>query len=527
MQENEILGFCKERNVLLDSFLSKIFLGLKNKESLKYFLEKIKKNLGKKFISKSLIENNKEKISIYVNEISLIQQEDSNFLKNSFNLEEKSLERKKEIYELSPPKVKILSSYNLEGKKLEVKDFITYFRNRYEDLKNHIQDKKGLDNLISIGKLSDEKQKFSIIGMVINKKISKNKNMILEVEDLTSKMKIIINCEKEELIKECEDIALDSVIGFSGFGNREIMFVNEIIFPDTLLNERKNSYVEEYALFIGDLHFGSKNFLEKDFLKFIDFLNDLENKTFEVGKIKYLVIVGDLVTGVGNYPDQEKDLKMLDLEQQFQKLAILFSKVRKDIQIIISPGNHDGVRLIEPQPLLDEKYAWPLYELSNITLVTNPCIINIGERGDFSGFDILLYHGFSFPYYANNIPKLMFEKTMNEPEKIMKYLLKNRHLAPTHGSNQYFPLEKDGLLIRKSPDIFVSGHTHKSGVSYYNNVLLISSSSWEGITPYQEKFGNEPDHCKVPVFNLKTRAIKILDFESEEDGIKTFKEEEK
>jgi hypothetical protein len=33
------------------------------------------------------------------------------------------------------------------------------------------------------------------------------------------------------------------------------------------------------------------------------------------------------------------------------------------------------------------------------------------------------------------------------------------------------------------------------------------------MTPYQEKFGNMPDHCKVPMFNLKTRKIKILDFE--------------
>jgi len=33
------------------------------------------------------------------------------------------------------------------------------------------------------------------------------------------------------------------------------------------------------------------------------------------------------------------------------------------------------------------------------------------------------------------------------------------------------------------------------------------------MTPYQEKFGNEPDHCKVPMFNLKTREVKLLDFE--------------
>ena len=219
-------------------------------------------------------------------------------------------------------------------------------------------------------------------------------------------------------------------------------------------------------------------------------------------------------------------MKIVDLEEQFQKMAELLGKIRKDIKIIISPGNHDCVRIMEPQPLLNEKYAWPLYELENVIITENPAVINIGEREGFEGFDILTYHGFSFPYYANNIPKLMLEKTMNNPVKIMEYLLKNRHLAPTHASTQYFPNEKDSLLIRKSPDIFVSGHTHKSGVVHYNNVLIVSISSWEGWTPYQEKFGNTPDHSKVPMINLKTRQIKILDFETGEDDVKRYEEKD-
>ena len=108
------------------------------------------------------------------------------------------------------------------------------------------------------------------------------------------------------------------------------------------------------------------------------------------------------------------------------------------------------------------------------------------------------------------------KKSMNFPDQIMKHLLRNRHLAPSHSSVQYFPSEKDYLMIKKVPDIFVAAHSHKAAVSYYNNVLLISVSCWEGMTAYQEKFGNEPDHCKVPMLNLKTRAIKILDFEEKE-----------
>ena len=155
--------------------------------------------------------------------------------------------------------------------------------------------------------------------------------------------------------------------------------------------------------------------------------------------------------------------------------------------------------------------------MKNVILTGNPSYVNIGATDKFSGFDVLTYHGFSFPYYANTIPSLIQSDALNFPDKIMTYLLKNRHLAPSHSSTQYFPAEDDLLMIKKVPDILVSAHTHKSALSYYNNILMISVSSWEGKTPYQEKMGNEPDHCKVPLFNLNTRAIKILDFDEEKD----------
>ena len=99
--------------------------------------------------------------------------------------------------------------------------------------------------------------------------------------------------------------------------------------------------------------------MKDNFLKFIDYLNGNFQEDSEYKKIKYLFLVGDVVTGVGNYPNQEKDLEIVDLEEQFLELSQLLGKIRKDIKIIISPGNHDGVRLMEPQPFLDEKYSWP------------------------------------------------------------------------------------------------------------------------------------------------------------------------
>ncbi len=520
----ELMDFCKKEKILLNNGLNDLFGNVKNLDSSRDFLIKIKKSFNKNFISRELFLGNKEKVySIYSN-LSEEQKKDLDFLKGNLIFEKKEDYEKKEKArienespkrELESSSVKVLTSYCSPGKSLVMKDFLRHFRARYEFLKNVLENDSRLDNLISIGKISSgSREKISVIGMVFKKTITKNKNFIFEVEDLSGKMKVLINKDNEDLSAIAEDIPLDAVLGFKGFGNNEILFVNEIIFPDTVVSERKKSPKEEYALFISDVHYGSENFLEKDFEKFINYLNEGHKFDPEVKKIKYLFIVGDLITGVGNYPNQERDLVISDLEDQFLGIATLLGKVRKDIQIIISPGNHDCVRLMEPQPVLDEKYAWPLYEMENVIVVENPSLVNIGASENFKGFDVLLYHGFSFTYYANNIPTLVSERAMNSPEKIMRFLLKHRHLAPTHGSVQYFPSEKDPLLLSKVPDIFVSGHTHKSGVVYHNNILVVSGSSWEGMTPYQEKFGNTPDHCKVPMINLKSRAVKILDFET-------------
>jgi DNA polymerase II small subunit/DNA polymerase delta subunit B len=57
-----------------------------------------------------------------------------------------------------------------------------------------------------------------------------------------------------------------------------------------------------------------------------------------------------------------------------------------------------------------------------------------------------------------------------------------------------------------------TGDIHRSDIDMYNNILIICSSCWQSITPFEEKVGNMPDPCKVPMLNLKTREIKMLDF---------------
>jgi DNA polymerase II small subunit len=506
-----------EKGLLVDKEVLGLFGEENDSESIKLIIERIQDFTQKKFITKDLFFRYREQINKAFSSLPVENQKNLEQLKIKLGL---SIEISKEFSSTEPEtvsnffsKVKIKSLGCSVGKKIDVGDFVNHFRGRFIEMRGFLQGHPALDNLISINKISGTKQGVSVVGLVYDKKFTKNKNFIFEVEDMTGTIKILINKDKEELLKKAEDVALDSVVGFKCSGNREILFANEIIFPETSLLNKKKAFVEEYVAFIGDIHYGSKKFMKDNFLKFIDYLNCKIPGNNEVEKIKYLIIIGDLITGVGVYPNQEKDLEIVDLEDQFTGIAELLGRIRKDIQIIIIPGNHEGVRLMEPQPIYDEKYAWALHDLNNVFLVENPSFVNIASTSDFEGFNLLLYHGFSYPYYADNVPKLMKEKVMNAPEKIMKYLLMHRHLAPTHGSVQYFPCAKDAHIIREIPDIFVSGHTHKAAVFNYNNILIVSSATWEELTPYQEKFGNIPDHCKVPILNLKTRAVKILDFE--------------
>jgi len=520
MNSSEILKFCIENGLLLDKEVLGLFSEA-DPDSVKLLIENLKNYTQKKIITKEIFLQHKERIIENVSHTSEENQKKMEKLKINLGI---TLEISKEVVERPEikkivvekkeiPSVKVISMEPAVSKRIEIKDFVNYFRGRFSEMSKILQEHSELNNLVSINKLASSRQAVSIIGIVLSKDTTKNKNIILEVEDLTGRIKVLIGQNNKEAYKKAEEICLDSILGFKGSGSREILFANDVVFPESLIQERKRANEEEYAAFIGDLHFGSKLFMKDQFLKFIDYLNGKVPDTPEVFKIKYLFVVGDLITGIGNYPEQEKDLVINNLEEQFIQLANLLDLIRKDITIIISPGNHDAVRIMEPQPFFDEKFAWPLYNIKNVLITSNPATLNIAAKEGFTGMNVLTYHGFSFFHYAESIPTLIQAGGPNNPVAIMQFLLKHRHLAPEHGSTQYFPSEKDGLIINPVPDIFVAAHTHKMGVGYYNNILMISVSTWEALTAYQEKRGSKPDFCKVPLLNLKTRAVKILDFE--------------
>ena len=421
-------------------------------------------------------------------------------------------------------KVKILSAPAFPQKKVEVRDFVNHFRSRYDSIKS-ILEKRDFDNLSSIRKIGDDRESYTIIACVLSKRFTKNKNLFLEVEDPTGKTIVLINHNKKEVFEKARELLEDDIVAFSVNGSREMLFANEIIFPETALEERRYGDKEAYVAFISDFHAGSKMFLEKNLLRFVRWVNGEEgdNKQKEIAKkVKYIFIVGDVIDGVNHMPGQRKYLDIFTSVGQYKKVEEILKLVRKDVQMIMCPGQHDSVWVGEPQPLISERWAEGLHKMENLHLVSNPAMIEID-----SGFKVLMYHGASINQFIEEIPEIRTKYGHNRPTRVVKEMLKRRHLAPIHGLMDYIPCENgDPLVIKEVPDIVATGDQHKAEVSVHNNILLVASSCFQSVTPFEERVGNNPDPCKVPIFNLKTREIKILDFSDSEEEVLVEREAE-
>ncbi len=433
-------------------------------------------------------------------------------------LNDKKVEVKKDLEEIKVERrVKIIKSYEAESRKREVKDFVSHFKARYNKIKNILINRQDLQNVLSINRaIEKNNEEVSFIGIIYDKNLTKNGNISIILEDLTGIITAIINKEKE-CFNLAKNLVLDEVIGVKGSIRNKVLFVNDIFIPDTPYNKELKKVDEEvYAAFISDIHVGNKVFLVNEFEKFIKWLNcELGNgKQKEIAsKIKYLFLLGDLVDGIGIYPDQDLELDIKDIKEQYNKLAYYLSKIRKDISLIISPGNHDALRLSEPQPILDKFFAEKIYELQNAFLVSNPALVNIHSSDNFEGFNILMYHGNSLHYFIDNVESLRLGNARDNTSLASKFLLQKRHLAPTHGSNLYVPYkDNDPLVIDKVPDFFILGEMHRPDTINYNNTTIINCSCWQDKTPYQEKRGSNPLPARVPIVNLKTREVNIINF---------------
>jgi DNA polymerase II small subunit len=415
-------------------------------------------------------------------------------------------------------KVRIISSYQEDSHKREIQDFVRYFNARYKALERLLRNRQELNNVISINRVlrKTDRSHLSLIGVVQNKQTTKNDNIMLTIEDPTGAIKVLANKNKPELYEEAKDLVLDQIVGVTGVNGDKIVFANSLVQPDVPQKDLKRCQEDVCAAVLSDLHVGSNNFLAEDIDKFIDWINlkkGNEKQTELAKKVEYVFIVGDLIDGCGIYPEQDKELTIKDISKQYEECAKILSRIPQHINIIICPGNHDAMRIAEPQPAIYQDFAGPIYELPNVTLVSNPATVNIHASETFSGFDVLMYHGYSFDFFVANVDSIRNQGGYDRADLIMKFLLRKRHLAPTHTSTLYIPdAKRDPLVIDIVPDFFLTGHIHKSIVANYKNVTMVCGSCWQSKTSFQERVGHNPEPSRVPIINLKTREVKIMRF---------------
>lgn len=415
--------------------------------------------------------------------------------------------------------MKIIFSYKEESRKRTIQDFIGFFNSRFKSVESMLRNRRELQTLSSINRVKSktDREVISIIGMIMDKQTTKNKNIILKLEDTSGTISVLISKNKPDLYSLAKDLILDDIIGIVGVCGKNIVFTNNLLLPDIPLNrELKKSPNEGYFAVLSDFHIGSINFLDEEFERFLQWISGKvgnENQKQLAKKIDYIFVLGDLVDGVGIYPEQNKELVIKDIYKQYEVCAEYLKRIPSRIRVIIIPGNHDAMRIAEPQPTLYKDMAAPIWELPNVTMLSNPSYVNICSTENFPGFDFLLYHGYSFTYYADVVESIRLKGGVDRADLIMKFLLQRRHLAPSHGSNLYLPdNNKDSLVIDKVPDFFLTGHLHKSVIANYKNTTMICGSCWQSKTTFMEKLGLHPEPAKVPIVNLQTREVKVLRF---------------
>ena len=385
------------------------------------------------------------------------------------------------------------------------KSFHLHFKNRFDQLSSIL---RGRVAPTPIGKLNSLKEReCGIIGMVMDSKETANGNRMLELEDLTGQLRVIVS-SNSEAYEESKNIMLDDVVGFKGTMRNGGLFLAERMFfgeiPRNGFHADSFSDSPSNVLFLSDLHIGSKTFLEKSWEKFVAWISGEfgdDNQRDLAENVQHILIAGDLIDGIGVYPGQEADLAILDVFEQYRQAKEYLDMIPERVKIVISPGNHDAVRQSEPQPPLPEKVR-DFFDRDNYVFVCNPSLVRVGN------LSVLIYHGRSLDDF---IATLGLSYTV--PELAMAEMLRRRHLAPTYGSRVLIaPAESDELVIKEIPNVLHCGHVHTVGVKSYNGVYMINSGTWQSQTEYQKRINIVPDPAVVPLMSLDTGRVQRLKF---------------
>ncbi|WP_407067183.1 DNA-directed DNA polymerase II small subunit [Haloarcula regularis] len=374
----------------------------------------------------------------------------------------------------------------------EYSDFVAVFRDRYEKLASKLRGRvnhRPTDAIEAMGGGSEA----ALIGMVSDIRSTASGHWLVELEDTTGTFPCLVMKDRP-IADLVQHLLFDEVIAVEGTlaDDGGILFVDSLYFPDVpRTHEPSTADRPVQAALISDIHVGSQEFMADAWHRFTDWLH-----TPEAERVEYLLIAGDMVEGVGIYPDQDEELDIIDIYEQYERFSEYLKEVPGDMEIRMIPGNHDAVRLAEPQPGFDEELR-DIMTAHDATIHSNPSVVTV------EGVSVLMYHGVSLDEVIAELPDE--EASYEDPHEAMYHLLKKRHVAPQYGGHtRLAPEKKDYLVIEDVPDVFHTGHVHKLGWGEYHNVLALNSGCWQAQTDFQKSVNIDPDAGYAP-FSTSTR----------------------
>jgi DNA polymerase II small subunit len=382
----------------------------------------------------------------------------------------------------------------------EYGDFVSVFRDRYEKLASQLRGRvnhRPTDAVAGMSGGSDA----AIIGMVSDIRSTASGHWLVELEDTNGTFPCLVMKDRD-FADDVRTLLPDEVIAVEGTlaDDAGILFVDSLFFPEVPRTYSPSTADREVeAALVSDVHVGSEEFRADAWDRFADWLH-----TEEAESVEYLLIAGDMVEGVGVYPGQDEELDIVDIYDQYEAFNEHLKDVPGDMEIVMIPGNHDAVRLAEPQPAFDEELR-DIMSAHDAQISANPSTVTV------EGVSVLMYHGTSFDEIIAELPDEY--ASYDNPEGTMAQILRKRHVAPKYGGmTRIAPEEEDHLVIEEVPDIVHTGHIHKLGYGTYHNVLTINSSCWQSQTDFQKSVNLEPDVGFAPIVDLQTLDLTIRQF---------------
>ena len=184
-----------------------------------------------------------------------------------------------------------------------IQDYLHYFRDRYNRLGGMVRSRLQpvpIEGLLKNSRFRQETS--SVMGLVLDIKTTTNGHRLVELEDLSGSLAVLFHKDRP-LFAEGESLIPDELVGVRGqlSSDGRLFFAESLIRPDIPISHAPfRSETPGTAVLISDIHVGSNTFLGDEWNRFSDWLDDSD--------VSYLLIAGDLVDGIGVYPNQEEEV---------------------------------------------------------------------------------------------------------------------------------------------------------------------------------------------------------------------------